>query len=193
MDRAGGDLDHRGELLRVNWRSAGALHLDQPSGGDPDHVEIHVGAGVLGVVEVEQTSPPTTPTLIAATSSRNGVSAQAARSTSQRAGVEQRDRAAGDRWRCGCRRRPGARRSRRGWSTRRAPQVDAGAEAAADQPLDLLRSAAGLAALAGGPLCVARGSMAYSAVTQPARRSPAASRARPPRPRRCRARASPRS
>ena len=48
-------------------------------------------------------------------------------------------------------------------------QVDHGAQRAADQPLDLQRAAALLAGggLAPGALRVARGSMPYSAVTQP--------------------------
>ena len=145
-----------------------ALHLDEAAAAGHHDVHVGIAGRVLGVVEVEHGTPPTMPTDTAATKSRSG-SPVTGRAPCTSGRVGERDARAGD------------RRAARAAVGLQHVAVDADralaeprevghrAQAAADQPLDLLRASRLLASAASRRVrvCVERGSMPYSAVIQP--------------------------
>ena len=171
-DAVRGEVEQRVELVAAERVAFGrALHLDEAAAVVHDDVHVGLGAGILGVVEIEHRHArrrcrptPRRP------GRESGCRACSAVAHERIARVGERDVAAGDRGRA--RAAVGLQHvaiERDGALAERL-QIDDRAQRAADQALDFLRAPALLAAApprACVRVCVARGSMPYSAVTQP--------------------------
>jgi hypothetical protein len=168
----------------------GALHLDDAARAGHHHVHVGVAVGVLGVVEVEHRLAAPHADRHRGDRSRAAATRRACRGAQPLDRIVHRDPGAGDRGGAGA--AVGLQHVavdlQRALAERL--QVDHRAQAAADQPLDLLGAPRLLAArrLAVVRVWVARGSMPYSAVSQPCP-LPAGTAAPCPRRWRCTARA----
>ena len=166
----GGEIQQLIELVaskRVTF--GGALHFDEAAAVVHDDVHVGLGVGIFGVVEIQHRHARPDADRHRSDLAVNRAFAQHAFANQRVDRVDQRDVAAGDRRRA--RAAVGLQHvaiERDGAFAERL-QIDDGAQRATDEPLNFQRAAALLAGrcLARLRVCVARGSMPYSAVTQP--------------------------